>query len=200
MNRLIYFLTTGLLLTVVNSFAIPVKQSHSFLLTGINSTPMAKDTIVPVKIKLEKTSFKDMNLLFIPDTAKTTDAMTGIFTRDYGELMQFIQENKLQALKFMAWYYSMQPPWHMEVAVETDNLPEQLGGRIRSRIQKGGEVLIAHMWGPYDQVGQAYEQIEKWLKQNNRKAKGHPFEVYLNDPAAVKNPLEIMTDIFQPIE
>ncbi|MGZ8518270.1 MAG: GyrI-like domain-containing protein, partial [Chitinophagaceae bacterium] len=64
----------------------------------------------------------------------------------------------------------------------------------------GGDVLIAHTWGPYDQVGQAYLKIENWLKENNRKPKGNPFEVYLNDPAAVKSPSEIRTDVYQPLE
>jgi effector-binding domain-containing protein len=32
------------------------------------------------------------------------------------------------------------------------------------------------------------QKIENWLKENKRKAKGNPFEVYLNDPSAVKSP------------
>ncbi|HEX6848365.1 MAG TPA: hypothetical protein VF144_15385 [Chitinophagaceae bacterium] len=31
-------------------------------------------------------------------------------------------------------------------------------------------------------------------------AKGNSFEIYLNDPAAVKSPSEIRTDIYQPLE
>jgi effector-binding domain-containing protein len=88
----------------------------------------------------------------------------------------------------------------LDIAIETDRVPAQLGGRIQSRIQPGGEVLIAHMWGPYGQAGQAYGQIENWLKENKRKPKGSPFEVYVNDPNIAKNPSEIQTDICQPIE
>ena len=73
-------------------------------------------------------------------------------------------------------------------------------GRLHAKILAGGEVLIAHMWGPYDKVGEAYLAIEKWLKENNRKAKSPPFEVYINDPALVKDPSEIQTDVYQPIE
>jgi effector-binding domain-containing protein len=88
----------------------------------------------------------------------------------------------------------------MDVAVETNQVPTELSGRIQSRTQKGGQVLIAHMWGPYDQVGQAYTQIENWLKENKRQAKEPSFEVYVNDPSAVKDPSEIQTDVYQPIE
>jgi effector-binding domain-containing protein len=159
-----------------------------------------QDTVIPVKVQLEKTTMKDMFILFIADTAKTDEAIQGIFGKDYGELMQCAQQNKLQLLKFMAWYHTTQAPWLMEVAVETNQIPSQVSGRIQSRTQEGGEVIIAHMWGPYDQLGQAYVQLETWLKENNRKAKAAPFEVYINDPAMVKNPSEIQTDIYQLIE
>ena len=153
-----------------------------------------------VKIELQRTSFKDMPVLYINDTAASSESIKGILGRDYGELIQFLNKNKLQPLKFIAWYYTTQAPWHMDVAVQTLNISDKLSGRIQSRIQKGGEVLIAHMWGPYDQVGQAYAKIEMWLQENSRKAASAPFEVYLNDPATVKSPSEIRTDVYQPLE
>jgi effector-binding domain-containing protein len=158
-----------------------------------------KDT-VPVKIQLEGTSFNDMSILFISDTARQTQEIGSIFNKDYGELMKFIRENQLTLKKFLAFYYSAQSPWIVDIAVETDKLPSTLKGRIQSRIEKGGEVLIAHMWGPYSELSQAYSQIRNWLNKNNRMAKGYPFEVYINDPFTVKDPSEIQTDIYQPLQ
>ena len=159
-----------------------------------------KDTVVPAKIELEKTTIKDMFVLFIPDTASTDDSIKNVFSKDYRELMPCIQQNKLQPQKFMGWYYTTHAPWIMEVAIETNGMPSQLTGRVHSKTVEGGEVLIAHMWGPYDQLGQAYMKMQQWLEENNRKAKAAPFEVYLNDPAAVKDQSQIQTDIYQPIE
>ena len=161
---------------------------------------MKQDTITPVKVKLEQTSFNDMNILFIADTASTTASISDVLGKGYGELTQFVSANKLQAKKFLAWYYAMRPPWPVDVAVETDKKPEATTGRIHSRTQPGGEVIIAHMWGPYDQVSEAYIEIQNWLKENNRKAKGNPFEVYINNPDMVKDPSEIQTDIYQPLQ
>jgi len=160
---------------------------------------LRQDTVAPVKIKLEKSSFGDMFILFIPDTAKQMQDIGPIFSKGYSELMKYAKEGQLQPKKFLAWYYSRQPPWIMDIAVETDKLPSELKGRIKSRIEKGGELLIAHMWGPYSELGKAYTQIENWLKQNNRTARSDPFEVYLNDPLSVKDPSEIQTDIYQPL-
>ena len=158
------------------------------------------DTAVPVRIQLEKTSFDDLVILFISDTARQTQDIGPIFSKDYGELMIFAQQNQLKPKKFLAWYHSVQPPWIMEIALETDKLPSTLNGRVKSRIEKGGEVLIAHMWGPYSELSQSYIQIDKWLKQNNRMARANPFEVYINDPSAVKDPSDIQTDIYQPLQ
>lgn len=200
MKRSFFRLACIIVIAVLFSFGMPAKQADVLSCPDAKTNINILDTIIPVKVQLEKTSFKDMSVLFINDTAATTEAIKDVLGKGYGELMQFIQQNKLQPQKFMAWYYSLQPPWPMDVAVETVSLPPKLSGRVQSRILKGGDVLIAHMWGPYDQVSNAYVKIENWLKENKRKAKGNPFEVYLNDPSAVKSPSEIRTDIYQPIE
>ncbi len=186
------------LIAGVMMMQLPEKQFYFPSL--INSTQMTQDTLVPVKIELEKTSIKNMQVLYIKDTAPTTEAIKDVIGNGYGELLQYIQENQLKPMKFMAWHYAMQPPWSMDVAIETDRMPAELKGRIQARVLPEGEVIIAHVWGPYDQLGQAYEQLQTWLIKNNRKPKGSLFEVYLNDPATVKNPMEIRTDIYQPVE
>jgi effector-binding domain-containing protein len=177
----------------------PAIWGNNFCLFAHGSS-LHSDTVSPVKIQLEKTRFNDMAILFIPDTAKQTQDIGPIFSKAYSELMKFTGENQLKFKKFLARYYSSQPPWIMDIAFETDKLPSELNGRIKSRAERGGEVVIAHMWGPYSELRQAYLQIENWLKQNNRTARGNPFEVYLNDPFTVKDPSEIQTDIYQPLQ
>jgi len=176
---------------IANGVQDPHTQGTSFL---------RRDTVVPVKIELEKTSFNEMVVLFISDTAKQTQEIGSILGKDYAELMRYAKEDQLKPKKFLAWYYSVEPPWRMDIAVETEKVPSELRGRVKFRMEKGGEVLIAHMQGPYSELRQAYIQIENWLKQNGRVARGNPFEVYLNDPFTVKGPSEIQTDIYQPLQ
>ena len=174
-------------------------NERQITVSSFHNMQSANDTI-PVKIKLEKTVMKDMNILFITDTAMTTEEIKSVLGKGYGEIMQFVQQNQLQPLKFMAWYASTQPPWMVDIAVEVNTIPGNIAGRIRSKIQPGGEVLVARIWGPYDQVGHAYNAIQKWMIENNRNSKGAPFEVYINDPATVKDTSEIQTDVYQPLE
>lgn len=196
MKKLIFYTIPVLAvvpLTLVLSATYPLL--HSFSKSATRS--FEQDT---VKIILEETRFKDIPILYITDTALTTANISEVLGKGYGELMQYINGNKLRPGKFMAWYNTTQPPWQIDIAVETDKIPKLLnGGRIKSRIQEGGAVLIAHVWGPYDQVSKAYEQIGDWMKKNNRKAKGNSFEVYINDPGAVKSSAEIQTDVYQPL-
>jgi effector-binding domain-containing protein len=193
MNQIIL---SSILILALNPNPVLINRiNHS---TGITHTyTNSRDS---TKIDLEKTTFSDMNILFIKDSAQTIESMKALFGKDYGEMMRFMQQNKLEALKFMAWYHTKQAPWQMEVAVQANAIPEILSGRIQSKIQQGGEVLIAHMQGPYEELGKAYREIENWLKENNRKAKGSPFEVYINDPGSVKSSYELRTDIYQPLE
>lgn len=189
-------LFSAVVITSLNLFTT-FSPGNIFSFYPQKTNSMIHDT---VRIELEATRFSDLPVLFIHDTAPATENLKNKLGNDFGELMQFAMTHKLYPQKFMAWYYSAQPPWMMDVAIQVTKLPEQLDGRIQSRTQPGGEVLIAHTWGPYDEVGKAYEQIKQWLVKHNRAAKGNPFEVYVNDPAAVSHPSEIHTDVYQPLE
>ena len=165
-----------------------------------NFAGMKQDTIVQPRIEMELTRIDEMQILFIPDTALSTAALADVLGKAYGEIMQCAGQNKLQPKRFMAWYHTQRPPWIVDVAVEMDRIPNQVTGRIRSRIQKGGQVVIAHMWGPYEKLSAAYEAIGDWLKRNEKIARDKPFEVYLNDPKTVSDPSEIRTDVYQFIQ
>ena len=42
-----------------------------------------------------------------------------------------------------------------------------------------------------------YNEIAKWLKENDKQARELPFEVYLNEPSQVKDKYELKTDVYQ---
>jgi len=193
MNRFILSLLT---LAILNIFTFS-EVRDTCISSRVKKNPVTWDL---VKIQLEKTSFADMMVIFIHDTAVSTENLKTRLGQDYGELMRLLMANKLQPLKFLAWYYTNQPPWLMDVAVQTSTKPGTLDNPIQFRVVKGGEVLIAHMWGPYNHIGKAYSKIGIWLQENNRLPKGNPFEIYINDPSAVTSPDEIQTDLCQPLE
>jgi effector-binding domain-containing protein len=173
-------------------------NKQQIITTVFSSSQTYKDTTV--RIVLEQTNIHLMKVLFVTDTAVTTKDIKTVLAKGYGELMQMIHQYGLAPQKFIACYKTSKQPWVIDIATEVNEIPEKTSGRIHTKIIQGGEVVIAHIWGPYNEVGKAYTAIEEWLKANNRKAKDFPFEVYVNDPYAVKSPYDIQTDVYQLIE
>jgi effector-binding domain-containing protein len=158
------------------------------------------DTIRKPLISVEKINLKPMKLLVIPDIATELEDFGQLMNRDYGELFTFINNNHLQPGKVIAFYYTAEEPFTMDVAVEVNKLPHVLTGRIKAIELEGGVAVVVHYQGPYEQIGAAYDELKNWMKQNNKKAMEMPFESYLNNPAAVKDLWELRTDIYQRIE
>lgn len=160
---------------------------------------MIQDTTRKPTVSLEETTVDTMTILVIKDTAASTEDISRIIGAGYGELFTFINQAGLTPGRVMAFYYTYQPPFKMDIAVEVNKVPPQTTGRIKLNRIFGGKAIIAHYQGPYEKVEIAYTAIANWLKEHNQEAKGRPFEVYLNDPFTVKDPYELRTDVYQLI-
>ena len=73
-------------------------------------------------------------------------------------------------------------------------------GDILVTEMKAGNAIVAHYYGAYDKTGAAHELIDKWVKDNNKKVVGPPWEVYITDPGIEKDTMKWLTDIYYPIE
>ena len=63
-------------------------------------------------------------------------------------------------------------------------------------------IVVAHFYGPYDLLPQAYDALKDWMKDHKKKAKGAPYEIYVGDPmdekGKPKDPYKVQTDIVFP--
>jgi DNA gyrase inhibitor GyrI len=119
--------------------------------------------------------------------------------KGYGILFTLIGQQQLKPGKVMAIYHTITPPWVFDIAVEVDKEPGQLSGSVQFKTIDGGDAVVVHYKGPYEQIEKAYLEIEDWLKKNNKQRAGPPMEVYLNDPASAKDKNELLTDVYQLI-
>ena len=55
-------------------------------------------------------------------------------------------------------------------------------GDVRGGEIPGGKAAECLHVGPYDQVGAAYEALQKWMEANGHVPSGVAYEFYLNDP------------------
>jgi effector-binding domain-containing protein len=178
-----------------------ISMGHGSSFLASNNKPikhkvMLQDTIKNTNIVLEKARLEPFNVLIIRETTGMA-ALSKVFEADYGEIFNFIRKNDLKSGRVMAFYLDYEDPVTLEVGVEVDRIPEKLNGRIESKFVAGGEAVVAHYTGPYEEMEIPYNEIKKWLKENNKEPRDLPFEAYLNDPSQIKDKYELKTDIYQ---
>lgn len=54
--------------------------------------------------------------------------------------------------------------------------------------------------GAYHKMGKAYAAVLKWIEDNQYKIAYAPFDVYISNPLDVKNPEELVTQVWFPIK
>ncbi len=192
------FISLVILYTGFANF-IHAKESRFQVNRSLNTKIILQDTIKSPIMAFEKTVLKPMTIVYISDTVNMTE-ITNVFKSAYAELFSFIPKNGLVPGKVMAFYYNYNDPIALEAAIEVNKIPGTLSGRIKSRKVEGGDVVIVHYTGPYEEMDTPYNALSKWLKDNNNQAIGLPFEVYLNEPSMVKDKYELKTDIYQLIK
>lgn len=54
--------------------------------------------------------------------------------------------------------------------------------------------------GTYSKLGKAYAAVLNWIEENQYQIAYAPFDVYISDPQTVKNPEELITQVWFPIK
>ena len=72
-------------------------------------------------------------------------------------------------------------------------------GNIQAGAIPGGKAATCMHIGPYDQVGRAYDALQKWLEANSYLPAGVAYEFYLNDPQTTP-PAELQTQVLFPLQ
>ncbi len=71
-------------------------------------------------------------------------------------------------------------------------------GEVKVKTTEPMEVAFTIHRGAYDQVGQAYTRLEKWIEENDYGIGGPARSIYLNDPNSVP-PESLKTEIQFPV-
>lgn len=158
--------------------------------------------VYPAKAQEEisRITMQSIKVIYIVDSVISTDSFSEKMGKGYSRLFTLIGQQQLKPGKVMAVYNTITPPYIFDIAVEVDKEPGQLPGNIQFKTIDGGDAVVVHYKGAYEQIEKAYLQIEEWLKKNNKQRAGPPIEVYLNDPATVKDKNELLTDVYQLIK
>jgi AraC family transcriptional regulator len=72
-------------------------------------------------------------------------------------------------------------------------------GDVESGILPGGPAVVALHGGPYDQLGETYAAMERWMGANGLRPAGAPWEWYLTDPAEHPDTADWRTEVYWPV-
>jgi AraC family transcriptional regulator len=86
----------------------------------------------------------------------------------------------------------------MEVGVPLA-APAQGEGRVEAGALPGGPAVIGVHGGPYDQLGETYAAMERWIEANGFRIAGAAWESYVTDPAEFPDPSDWRTEIYWPL-
>ena len=60
-------------------------------------------------------------------------------------------------------------------------------------------ITVAHFYGPYDLLPDAYDALKDIIKNRKKKIKEKPYEIYAGDPidkdGKMKDPYKVQTDV-----
>ena len=72
-------------------------------------------------------------------------------------------------------------------------------GEVEAGELDGGPAVVAVHGGPYDQLGETYAAMERWMEQNGLRPGGAAWEYYVTDPAEHPDPADWRTEIYWPV-
>ncbi len=70
---------------------------------------------------------------------------------------------------------------------------------VSSGTLPGGPVLVGLHAGPYEELRQTFEAMERWTAEHGARVAGPPWELYLTDPGAVPNQADWRTEVYFPL-
>lgn len=135
----------------------------------------------------------------VPDTSQ----FGPVYGRLMGRLQGFIAQHKGQMTgPVISLYHDQEFTDHdisVEVAVPTDLPSAESSGDVKVyTLEAGDNMAVAVHHGSYDNLGQAYESVMRWIEANGYHVAGPGREVYLQfDPT---NPAHNVTEVQFPVQ
>ena len=71
--------------------------------------------------------------------------------------------------------------------------------RVESGTLHGGAVAVAMHAGSYEQLGETYAALERWIEEHGYRTAGPPWESYITDPADHPDPADWRTEVYWPL-
>lgn len=160
----------------------------------------------PPIVNITDTIAAKYTVLYIKDSAASSGRISQKLAKIYGiTLPEFVKKNKLTVTGSpMAWYKTSKAPFFFEAGIPINKKPGKLPKGIFVKTVGGDKAVIAHFFGPYAVTNMGYEALADFVKDNKKKRKGVPYEIYVTEPIGkdgkAVDPYKVQTDIVYPYQ
>ena len=128
------------------------------------------------------------------------EKLSEVMGKCYGDILQYLGPKGVQPAG---------PPFAIYYNMDMSNLDVEIGFPVSAIIEGNGSVkpgklpagkaAVALHVGAYDKIGESYNALTAFLKEQNIEADTFCYEVYLNDPNNTP-PDELKTEIYIPVK
>ena len=112
------------------------------------------------------------------------------------EVLQVLAEQGLEPAGPLFSYHHRRPSdtfeFELGFPVNGEVKPQ---GRVKSSTLPASRVVSSLYTGPYEGLGGAWGELERWVRTQGHVESGRFWEAYLNDPGQVKDPSEYRTEL-----
>ena len=121
-----------------------------------------------------------------------------VLANSFGRVFQHMGMSGGQphGMPFMRYLDMRDDYFKIQAGIPSD-LPGE--GDIQAIELPGGKLATILFLGPYDEVGEAWDQLRAWAAERDLDMMGG-WDVYENDPDTVSDPSELRTRIYLPAE
>ncbi len=160
----------------------------------------------PPIVNIVDTVTAKMIIIYTKDSAANFERISLKLGKIYGaKLPAYLKKNKLKIIgPPMAWYKKQKAPYFFEAGIPINKKGTKSIAGVQIREIKAGKAVIAHFYGPFQQLPLGYDAVKEWIKDNNKTLAGSPYETYVTDPVDKNgkqvDPYKIKTDIIFPIK
>lgn len=164
-----------------------------------NGTPQR-----PPIVNISDTFALKYTVLYMKDSAATSDRISLKLAKIYGtKIPELIKKQQLKVTgPPIAWYKTTKAPFFFEAGIPINKKPSKLPKGIFVKTIGGDKAVIAHFYGPYSITSMGYEALADFVKSNNKKRNGLPYEIYVTEPVGKDgkaiDPYKVQTDIIYP--
>lgn len=181
-----------------------VKSTDSPVVKKKEPTEAPLPTKRPPIINITDTLSVKRLVLCMKDSAATYDRISLKLGEIYGiKLAAVIKKNSLKITgQPMAWYKARKAPYFFEAGIPVDKRPRKLPANAFIKEIGVDSVIVAHFYGGYDLLPQAYEALTDIIKDRKRTLRSKPYEIYVGDPmdkeGKLNDPYKVQTDVVFP--